>query len=223
MLNITTYKPTLGKKAIEPMIVALVGHGHMPPFDVQFVNDMSNHYWSGHSFTTKQIDVCVKILNKHKSYFVPDLMQDDEYDHVISEVICERTPRVSKEYPSEIRYVGKNILALRAKYSTQMHKVIKRLNNEQGLPSERTYFDREITSLWYIHVTEANLDLIMKLIKDFKIGFDDSVVAFIAQCTDAKILPSEVQVDGDQVNIIVRNDPLLQYWLDKHISWTEDV
>lgn len=205
------------------MLVSLLGQGNMPPFDVSFVNDMTNHFWSGHSYTTKQVDVCVKILRKHKGFFVPDLMQEDEYEDVLETKRCERTPRESLDFPTEIRYVGKNILALRSKYSPQIVKVIKRLNDEQGLPSERTYFDREITKLWYIHVTAKNLDLVMKMIKDFKIGFDESVVAFIAQCTDAKVMPSEVQMDGDQVNIIVRNDSFLQYWLENHISWTEDV
>ncbi len=219
--QIQAWKPALDAKTIEGMI-ASCGDQNMPPFDSSFVNDMANHYWSGHTFTTKQIQVCIKILRKHERWFVPDLMTSEEYHKILDEQICSKVPLESLDYPTEIRYLGKNILALRCKFSPQIQKAVKRLDKHPGLPRERTFFQKE-SKLWIIHVTSENFDLVMKFIKDFKVSFDEPTVAFLAQCSDYKVLRSAAQVHEGDVNIIVRDDPLLQFWLETHISWTENV
>ena len=211
-----------GTGSIETLTIAVSFLPNIKANDASFATDMYRIYASGFSLTSKQLDVCMKILSKYRDDLIDVGINAGEFDRVFNGKICARPVRQSIDYPSEIRYLGQNVLALRAKYSPQIAKAVKRLDKPNGLLIERTIFSTNYR-IWLIRITGENLDLVMKLIKDFKIDFDDTVVAFLAQCTDARTMPSEVQVKEDQVNIIVRNDLVLQYWLSTFMKWSEDV
>ena len=193
-------------------------------FDRSFVSDMYDLDLSGKSYTTKQLAVCVKIITNHKYLFEAS----ERIDDLIASQRCRRTPKLSIEVVDEVRYAGGNMLLMRTKFSSQRMKAFKQLNTSDNMLSSSgdvgdsgySYFDRN-TKIWCVRVTPQNLGKVMKIIKTFDIKFDDAVVAFLTECENSRSLRSQASVDGDQINIIVRNDPILANWLTQ-VSWEED-
>jgi len=192
-------------------------------FDRSFVADMYDLDLSGKSYTTKQLAVCVKIISNHKYLFDAS----ERIDELIVSQRCKRTPKLSIEVVDEVRYAGGNLLLMRTKYSSQRMKAFKQLNETDVIrgmsylgDSGYSYFDHT-TKIWCVRVTQYNLGKVMKIIKTFNIQFDDSVVAFLTECENSRSLRSHASVDGDQINIIVRNDTILSNWLTQ-VAWEED-
>lgn len=179
----------------------------LSPFDRSFINDMYSLVMRNFSFTTKQLDVIIKIIEKTRTEFT-----NINIDKIINEKPCRKPPKQSIEILPEVRYAGKNILLIRYKYSNAIIKAIQRLKTPMD------YFDKD-NKVWVIHVVESNLSQIMKLIKDYNLSFDDQVVAFLAECDNSLRMQSIATVKDDEVTVIVRNDELLMTWLE----WADNV
>lgn len=191
---------------------------NLSSIDYSFVRDMHGLILANKPLTTKQLDVCVNILRKHKQALIDNQIPEHEILNVLGNKICQRPPVPSVEMINQVRYVGGNQLAFRTKYNQQIIKQLKQLKNPLD---EIPQFNRE-EKIWLIEVSKNNLHKIMKIIKQFNIKFDDDVVAFLAQCDDSLTLPSHAELVDDKIQIIVRNDPVLDLLLKTELAWCEN-
>ncbi len=203
------------------------------PADRKFLQDLSERTAVGNKLSTKQAYVARKIIAKYARLF-----EDLAYDFhrlprgVTAEMvvsICEnpvyrQAPYQSVEVPREVKYLGNRKLAFKTTFSPQVVNRIKSLNDDRiGTTSlDFPYFNKEYR-IWVVEVHEYNLEKVMNLIKKFSFQFDDDVVQFLADCSEASNKPSVAVVSDDTIHVVCQNNNLLHHWLEETLLVEESL
>ena len=74
-------------------------------------------------------------------------------------------------------------------------------------------FDRP-SKIWIVDVTSDNFERVMDLIRRYKFSFDDTVAQYFVEASNAKGQPSKIEVVDDKLVIDVKDDDLLNTWLN---------
>lgn len=198
------------------------------PADRDFIEDLSSRTSSGGEFSTKQAFIACKIVRKYAHLYNSKSQKNSRTTnprlHLTKEqvnAICDnpryrKPPYHSIEIPREVRYLGNRKLGFKSKYSPQIIDRVKALK-DQSFPYSETYpyFNKKYR-IWVVDVTERNLNKIMKFISQFKFEFDENVVQFLADCSNAADATSAAVVDEQEnkICVVVQNNLLLASWIE---------
>ena len=203
------------------------------PADRKFLQDLADRTRNGGRFSTKQSFIARKIITKYARLFKderPQQFTDPELLVPAEEVIaiCQNPtyrqhPYQSIEIPREVRYIGNRKLAFKCKFAPQIIDRIKALKDSMGNTDTPYPHFHKSSKLWIVEVTENNIEKVMFLIKKFNFKFDDDVVQFLSDCSNANELQSTAVVDDDTIHVVVQHNSLLAKWLDETLVVEESL
>lgn len=183
-------------------------------WDIRFIGDVAEHSINGKAISTAQSSVVLKLIDRYKDHLVARGLQLTQIDQLIAFPQYTRPPYESTVLPREVRWAGDNKLVFRCKYNAGIIEDIKRLKGTNYfLPHQYPMFFRD-QKLWVVDVNSGNAEKTMDVIKRHKFDFDDAVAQFFLDIENGKGQRSECVTDGQTIAVTVRNDDLLNSWLN---------
>lgn len=198
------------------------------PADRDFIKDLSSRTSSGGEFSTKQAFIACKIVRKYAHLYNsksqkssrianPRLhLTKEQVNAICDNPVYRKPPYQSTDVPREVRYLGNRKLGFKSKFSPQIIDRIKTFRDQScPLSTQYPYFNKKYR-IWVVDVTEKNLNRIMKIINQFDFKFNDEVVQFLADCSNAVEATSAAVVSEqkDKIHIVVQNNLLLASWIE---------
>ena len=183
-------------------------------WDRRFISDVAEHSRNGKAVSTAQSSVVLKLIDRYRDHLSVRGIARTEVDQLINFPQYARPPYQSTVLPREVRWAGDNKLVFRCKYNAGIIEDIKKLKGTNHfLPHHYPMFFRE-QKLWIVDVNSGNAEKTMDVIKRHKFDFDDAVAQFFLDIENGKGRRSEILTDGESIQITVRNDDLLNSWLN---------
>jgi hypothetical protein len=176
--------------------------------------DVAVHVFNGSAISTAQSVIVLKLIDRYKDLLVADGLQGSAIDQLLIMPQYEKQPYQSVDLPREVRWAGDNKLVFRCKYNQGVVEDIKRLKGKNSFAAVQYPIFLRDHKLWIVDVTGANYEQVMDVIKRHKFAFDDDVAQFFLDIENSKGLRSEIVTDGETIAITVRNDDLLNAWLN---------
>lgn len=183
-------------------------------WDRRFISDVAEHSRNGKAISTSQSSVVIKLIDRYRDHLVHRGIIRTELDQLIAFPQYTKPPYQSTILPREVRWAGDNKLVFRCKYNAGIIDDIKKLKGTNCfLPIQYPTFFRE-EKLWIVDINSGNVEKAMDVIKRHKFAFDDAVAQFFLDIENGKGKRSQIETDGETIQITVRNDDLLNSWLN---------
>lgn len=184
------------------------------PWDRRFISDVQEHCSNGAAISTAQAAVVIKLIDRYRDHLVGKGLAVHELDQLVAVPHYAQQPYQSTLLPREVRWAGDNKLVFRCKYNASIIEDIKKLKgNNYFLSAQYPIFFKE-EKLWVVDVNSGNLEKTMDVIKRHKFAFDDTVAEFFLNITNNQNIPSSIEVNDDMISVTVRDDGLLNAWLN---------
>jgi hypothetical protein len=182
-------------------------------WDRRFLSDVAEHSRNQKAISTAQSAVVLKLIDRYKDHLVCCGLTTSELDQLLAFPRFAIPPYQSTLLPREVRWAGDNKLVFRCKYNAGIIEDIKKLNgNNIFSPNYFPTFTKE--KLWLVDVNSGNYQKVMDVIKRHRFSFDDTVAEFFMNIENSSGRRSEVIVDDGNITIVVRNNSLLNAWLN---------
>lgn len=190
-------------------------YGITNPWDRKFISEVAWHVRNlKGSLTTSQVEVAAKLIDRYRI----NLQLIGEVDYEISSVIEHRATRQpvrnSSTTPREVRWIGDSKLAFRFKFNPQIKDHLKRLKSTEAVRPSSPSFDPQ-SKAWIVQVTSSNVGSVMGFVTEYGFGFDDEVVEFFTEVTNAKKQKSSASIDNDVISIEVKDDHVIHALMKK--------
>lgn len=183
-------------------------------WDERFIIDVAAHVKEDKPLSTAQGDIVVKLIGRYRRQLELLGFASGDIDVLIQHPTYRTPPYQSTQIPREVRWVGNNTLVFRCKFNRAIVDDIKKLRGSNYFAKQTPYFNQD-HKLWVVGINSTNLDRAMDLIKRHKFSFDDDVAEFFMHATNARDQRSSASVVDGAINIEVRDDDLLNAWLDE--------
>jgi hypothetical protein len=182
-------------------------------WDRRFLGDVAEHSRNGKAISTAQSAVVLKLIDRYRDHLLCCGLTAGELDQLLAFPRYAIPPYQSTLLPREVRWAGDNKLVFRCKYNAGIIEDIKKLKGENHfLPQFFPTFSKE--KLWLVDVNSENYQKVMDVIKRHRFSFDDTVAEFFMNIENSRGQRSDVIVDGDTISVVVKNDSLLNGWLN---------
>lgn len=183
-------------------------------WDRRFIGDVAEHVANGAAISTAQSAIVLKLIERYRILITDRGHLDSEIAQLLLFPQYSKPPYQSDVLPREVRWAGDNKLVFRCKYNQGVIEDIKRLKGTNYfLPRGFPLWHKD-TKLWVIDVNSGNHEKVMDVIKRHKFAFDDAVAQFFLDIENGKGQRSDIEVNGDTIEITVRNDDLLNAWVN---------
>lgn len=183
-------------------------------WDKRFILDVAQHVDNGFAISTAQSSIILKLIQRYRDHLIADGVLEAAVDQLLAFPQYAKPPYQSVDLPREVRWAGDNKLVFRCKYNQGVVEDIKRLKGTNHFLSlNYPVYVRE-HKLWVVDVNSGNHEKVMDVIKRHKFAFDDTVAQFFLDIENSKGKRSEISVQGDNIMVTVRNDDLLNSWLN---------
>lgn len=194
-------------------------------YDRQFLWDLGYKVKNGHTFSSKQATLLVKILSKYKLYISTLGFDSYSLDNILQSPNYKNQPYESKTTKREVRYLGDNLIAFRFLYNPQIIDELKKIKatSSKGNDLESLFEFNGKHKIWLVEATKDNYQKIMKFIKSFSFYYEEDLEYFFLLCenTNNKNFSVNKIDDSNLYEIITINDRLLSFWLAYHIKMDE--
>lgn len=183
-------------------------------WDRRFISDLAGHSSNGKPISSSQGLIALKLIDRYKDHLVHRGLAQSDLDLLIAVPQYAQTPYQSTLLPREVRWAGDNKLVFRCKYNAGIIEDIKKLKgNNHFLPHHYPTFSMA-QKFWVVDINSGNAEKAMDVIKRHNFAFDDAVAEFFMNIENSKGRRSEVVADGNVISVVVRNDNLLNAWLN---------
>ena len=188
-------------------------------WDQKFLESVTNHTKKGRALSTKQAETTIKILERYHDAFDSNKKCTHSSKAVLE--VCS-LPRYRNEVyqtkivKSEVRHLIDDILCFRFKYNEEIMNDIRRLTpNLKSFETKSilTKFPYCENGIWFVKVTNFNVEAVMALIQKYNFDYADEVLGLITLMINAEILPSSATIENDSIKIQVNNNEFLGYWV----------
>lgn len=187
-------------------------------WDRRFISDVNSHIREKKPISTAQGELALKLIQRYREHLVAAGTHNPitalAVDDLIASPKYSRIPHQSTNVPREVRWVGNSKLAFRCKYNPIVMDELKKLKGLNHFESKSYPAFNSEHKLWIIDVNSGNYERVMELIRRHKFSVDDDVLKFFYEVANASNQPSTASIQNDQIKIDVRNDDLLNAWLN---------
>lgn len=180
-------------------------------WQINFLEDIYDRYSAGRlkALSSKQINIMVQIFEKIYAELDPMF-----HTGILRRILNNPQTRLlrydSFDIPSEVRYLGDDMLGFRFKMNPKIKEDIKEAigYNDKEETGYNDYY-----KIWIIKVNSHNLDKVTNIIRDHEFHFDDTVVEFLVEISNDKLSPFTFEVKDAYIIADIRNNKFMKFWL----------
>lgn len=189
-------------------------------WDRDFINSIYHQVSAGRGLSYKQGEVAVKLIKTHRRLLEIAGCIPLEIDYLILNPTYKIKPYESITILKEVRWVKDNILVFRFSYNQKLIDEFQTLSKASCFFEHSIIYDRN-HRVNIIFVNENNIEQIMKIIKDYRISFDNEVAQFFVNAMNAIDKKTTFSINNDKIRIEINNDEFIQEWFDYILSMEE--
>lgn len=179
-----------------------------------FVMNVAEYTQKGKPLSTEQSRIILRLVQRVRDVLQNDGTPSEDIDRLIARPSYRQPPYPSANVPREVRHLGGNLVGFRFKRNDAILRDIIELRRGLDLGLTEQWFHRT-HRLWVVPVTRETLSGVMQIIADHRFSFDDDLLAYLTDASNAHgAIPA---FDADrEVGLIVGRVPdneVIAWWV----------
>lgn len=188
-------------------------------WEASFIRSVGQHTINERALSTRQGEVVIRIGKKYRETLFASSSDQKKLDILLANPVYRIDPFVSEMYPREVRYAGDNLLAFRFKMNEGVKQDIKKLSPRASRQSGgQVVFFAKAARVWVVPVTLSNVEMVQTVIAEHDFGFNDPVLALIADISSSRgVLPQAIYDDEGKQIVLAAVDNGMLGWFTEHV------